>query len=62
MQTTNTASTTSVLRVMNERAVFAETFRLGTVSRPELAQQTGLSKPTVAMALTNLERDRKSVV
>ncbi|GAA3453601.1 ROK family transcriptional regulator [Dactylosporangium matsuzakiense] len=56
MQTTNTASTTSVLRVMNERAVFAETFRLGTVSRPELAQQTGLSKPTVAVALTNLER------
>ncbi|MFC5006065.1 ROK family protein [Dactylosporangium cerinum] len=56
MQTTGTASTTSVLRVMNERAVFAETFRLGTVSRPELAQQTGLSKPTVAVALTNLER------
>ncbi|WP_344613016.1 ROK family transcriptional regulator [Dactylosporangium salmoneum] len=56
MQTTGTASTTSVLRVMNERAVFAETFRLGTVSRPELAQHTGLSKPTVAVALTNLER------
>ncbi|WP_433205400.1 ROK family protein [Dactylosporangium sp. CS-047395] len=56
MQITNTASTTSVLRVMNERAVFAETFRLGTVSRPELAQHTGLSKPTVAVALTNLER------
>jgi predicted NBD/HSP70 family sugar kinase len=56
VQTTDTASTTSVLRVMNERAVFAETFRLGTVSRPELAQHTGLSKPTVALALTNLER------
>jgi predicted NBD/HSP70 family sugar kinase len=55
VQTTGTASTTSVLRVMNERAVFAETFRLGKVSRPELAQQTGLSKPTVAVALTNLE-------
>jgi predicted NBD/HSP70 family sugar kinase len=56
VQNTATASTTSVLRVMNERAVFAETFRLGKVSRPELAQQTGLSKPTVALALTNLER------
>ncbi|WP_433045816.1 ROK family protein [Dactylosporangium sp. CS-033363] len=56
MQITTTASTTSVLRVMNERAVFAETFRLGKVSRPELAQHTGLSKPTVAVALTNLER------
>jgi len=40
---------------MNERAVFAEIFRLGTVSRPELARVTGLSKPTVALALNNLE-------
>ncbi|RSM46495.1 sugar kinase [Actinoplanes sp. ATCC 53533] len=39
---------------MNERAVFAEIFRLGTVSRPELARVTGLSKPTVAVALNNL--------
>ncbi|HTJ32286.1 MAG TPA: ROK family transcriptional regulator [Dactylosporangium sp.] len=56
MQTTAIASTTSMLRVMNERAVFAETFRRGAVSRPELAQHTGLSKPTVAGALANLER------
>jgi predicted NBD/HSP70 family sugar kinase len=47
---------TSVLRVMNSRAVFAEVFRLGKASRPELAQATGLSKPTVALALTHLER------
>ncbi|MET8143154.1 ROK family protein [Sphaerisporangium sp. NPDC005288] len=51
-----TASTTAVLRVMNERAVFAEIFKLGKVSRPELAQATGLSKPTISMALTDLER------
>jgi predicted NBD/HSP70 family sugar kinase len=50
-----TASTTTVLRVMNERAVFSEIFRLGRASRPELAGITGLSKPTVAGALTNLE-------
>ncbi|TQS41194.1 ROK family transcriptional regulator [Cryptosporangium phraense] len=50
-----TASTTTVLRVMNERAVFAEVFRLGQASRPELASVTGLSKPTVAVALANLE-------
>jgi len=56
VQTTGTASTTSVLRVMNERAVFAEIFSLGKVSRPELAQATGLSKPTVSVALSNLER------
>jgi predicted NBD/HSP70 family sugar kinase len=41
---------------MNERAVFAEIFRLGKASRPELAQATGLSKPTVSVALANLER------
>jgi predicted NBD/HSP70 family sugar kinase len=51
-----TVSTTSALRIMNERAVFAEIFRLGRVSRPELAQATGLSKPTISTALVNLER------
>lgn len=55
MQRSATATTTSVLRVMNERAVFAEVFRLGKASRPELARVTGLSKPTVAVALNNLE-------
>ncbi|RCG32218.1 ROK family transcriptional regulator [Sphaerisporangium album] len=43
---------------MNERAVFAEIFKLGKVSRPELAQATGLSKPTISMALADLERAR----
>jgi len=55
VQSSATASTTAVLRVMNERAVFAEVFRLGQASRPELAGITGLSKPTVAVALNNLE-------
>lgn len=41
---------------MNARAVFAEIFRLGKASRPELAQATGLSKPTISVALANLER------
>jgi len=54
--THQTASTTSMLRVMNERAVFGEIFRLGPVSRPELAQVTGLSKPTISVALANLGR------
>ncbi|MBO2454895.1 ROK family transcriptional regulator [Actinomadura barringtoniae] len=50
------ASTTSVLRVMNERAVY-ERIRLdGPISRPEVAQATGLSKPTVSLALADLER------
>jgi len=51
-----TASTTSVLRVINERAVY-ERIRLdGPVSRPELARATGLSKPTISLALADLER------
>ena len=42
-----TASTTSLLRVMNERAVFERIRMLGPVSRPQLADATGLSKPTI---------------
>jgi predicted NBD/HSP70 family sugar kinase len=51
-----TASTTSLLRVMNERAVFERIRQLGPVSRPQLAAATGLSKPTISLALADLER------
>jgi predicted NBD/HSP70 family sugar kinase len=51
-----TASTTSLLRVMNERAVFERIRQLGPVSRPQLAEATGLSKPTISLALADLER------
>jgi predicted NBD/HSP70 family sugar kinase len=51
-----TASTTSVMRVMNERAAFAQLLRHGPASRPELAAATGLSKPTISVALADLER------
>jgi predicted NBD/HSP70 family sugar kinase len=51
-----TASTTSLLRLMNERAVFERIRQLGPVSRPQLAAATGLSKPTISLALANLER------
>jgi predicted NBD/HSP70 family sugar kinase len=51
-----TASTTTVMRVMNERAVFERIRLLGPVSRPQLAEATGLSKPTISLALVNLER------
>ncbi|MFC6878811.1 MULTISPECIES: ROK family transcriptional regulator [Actinomadura] len=50
------ASTTSVLRVMNERAVYERIRAAGPVSRPEVAKATGLSKPTVSLALADLER------
>jgi predicted NBD/HSP70 family sugar kinase len=51
-----TASTTSLLRVINERAVFERIRHLGPVSRPQLAKETGLSKPTISLALADLER------
>ncbi len=51
-----TASTASVMRVMNERAVFERIRLLGPVSRPQLADATGLSKPTISLALADLEQ------
>src|SRR5947209_8245596 len=51
-----TANTTSVMRVMNERAVFERIRLLGPVSRPQLADATGLSKPTISLALADLEK------
>lgn len=51
-----TANTTSVLRIMNERAVYERIRVLGPVSRPQLASATGLSKPTISLALADLER------
>jgi predicted NBD/HSP70 family sugar kinase len=41
---------------MNERAVFERIRQLGPVSRPQLAEATGLSKPTISLALADLER------
>ncbi len=54
--TIGTANTTSVLRIMNERAVYERIRVLGPVSRPQLAAATGLSKPTISLALADLER------
>src|SRR6478672_10359704 len=43
---------------MNERAVFERIRQFGPVSRPQLAEATGLSKPTISLALADLERWR----
>ncbi|MDL4816157.1 ROK family transcriptional regulator [Actinomadura opuntiae] len=56
MPSRETANTTSVLRIMNERAVYEQIRLLGPVSRPQLATATGLSKPTISLALADLER------
>ncbi|HEX5401027.1 MAG TPA: ROK family protein [Pseudonocardiaceae bacterium] len=50
------ANTTAVVRIMNERAVYEQTRQLGQVSASQLVTATGLSKPTIGLALANLER------
>jgi predicted NBD/HSP70 family sugar kinase len=47
--------TPRLLRAINERALLAHMRQSGPVSRAQLARDTGLSKPTVSLALTNLE-------
>jgi predicted NBD/HSP70 family sugar kinase len=49
-------STTSAVRVVNERAVYEAFLSLTTASAAELVARTGLSKPTVSVALSDLER------
>ena len=45
-----------LLRVMNEQLLLAHIRQAGEVSRAELARMSSLSKPTVSLALANLER------
>ncbi|ADB53407.1 ROK family transcriptional regulator [Conexibacter woesei] len=47
--------TPSLLRTINERSLLDLLRREGSMSRPELARETGLSKPTVSLALGKLE-------
>ena len=46
-----------LMRAMNEQLMLEQVRTAGPVSRAELARISGLSKPTVAVALSNLERD-----
>ncbi|MGZ4115622.1 MAG: ROK family protein [Actinomycetota bacterium] len=50
------AGTPSLLRAINERTVLERIRQLGPVSRAQVARTTGLSKPTVSLALTSLVR------
>jgi predicted NBD/HSP70 family sugar kinase len=53
---TPVATTTAVVRVINERAVYEQIRRLGTASASQLVAATGLSKATIGLALGGLER------
>ena len=48
--------TPRLLRAINERALLDQLRRGGPRSRAQLARDSGLSKPTVSLALANLER------
>src|SRR5438270_1415420 len=49
-----TAGTPSLLRAINERSVLELNHRGGPLSRAQVARVSGLSKPTVSLALTGL--------
>src|SRR5438309_10630881 len=49
-----TAGTPSLLRAINERSILELIHRRGPMSRAQVARVSGLSKPTVSLALTGL--------
>jgi predicted NBD/HSP70 family sugar kinase len=50
------AARPQLLRAMNEQLLLSHIRRLGRCSRADLARLSGLSKPTVSLALANVER------
>jgi predicted NBD/HSP70 family sugar kinase len=50
------AARPQLLRALNEQLLLSHIRRLGRCSRAELARLSGLSKPTVSLALANVER------
>jgi predicted NBD/HSP70 family sugar kinase len=51
------AARPQLIRAMNEQVLLQQVRDSGPISRADLARLTGLSKPTVGLALANLERD-----
>src|SRR5271154_5558236 len=47
----------ALIRELNEHLILAEVRRSVSASRADLTRATGLSKPTVTLALANLQRD-----
>src|SRR5438270_469049 len=57
MTTTTGAARPRLIRTLNEQLLLERMRASGPVSRSDLASVSGLSKPTVALALASLERD-----
>jgi len=55
MTSPNRGARPQLIRTLNEQLLLDEVRRRGKTSRSELARATGLSKPTVALALASLE-------
>ena len=51
-----TGTTPQLMRALNQRTVYDSLQSLGSASRAELARRTGLSKPTISLAVADLER------
>jgi predicted NBD/HSP70 family sugar kinase len=51
------AARPQLMRAMNEQLLLSQVRRAGPLSRGDLVQLSGLSKPTVALALASLEQD-----
>ena len=49
-------TTPQVMRMLNQRTIYDSLQRLGSASRAELARRTGMSKPTISLAVADLER------
>src|SRR5579871_3741852 len=47
----------SLLRELGEQSVLEAIFRMGPITRPEIAAVTNLSKPTVSAAVSRLEQE-----
>ncbi len=50
------AARPQLIRAMNEKVLIDHIRRNGPLSRADLARSSGLSKPTVSLALANIER------
>jgi predicted NBD/HSP70 family sugar kinase len=56
VRTAGQAARPQLLRALNEQLLLSHIRRLGRCSRADLARLSGLSKPTVSLALANVER------
>ena len=59
MERTFAAGTPTLLRAMNERSVLELIHQRGPLSRAQLARESGLSKPTVSVALSGCRTERE---